>query len=438
MFAQILTLIGISLIAAQAVNLLLIFNLPPPSPDFYRISEVVQVYRGLPPQFAERRSLEVSTAPAPPSPLMEGRNALALKQAMAAALGLSEDRVRITGDRSPFADRRVLRIIRDQLAREGAPHEDLFLVAPFAVSIQQADRQWRVIKPAPVFGLDAWQQRLILWFLVSALAMAPMAWIVARRMARPYQLFSDAAERLGRDPQSAPISLALTGASEIKVAAGAFNDMQQRLQRYVEDRTAMVGAIAHDLRTPLTRLKFRIEGAPDDLKLKMAKDIDQMEQMISAALTFVRDASHASQRTPLELSTLVESLCDEMSETGDMVTLTQRDRVVLNGDAVALRRLFTNLLENAVKFGGSASARVSCQDGFAVVEIDDDGPGIPDEERERVFEPFYRREPSRNRDTGGIGLGLAVVRSVARAHGGDVGLANRAEGGLKASVRLPL
>lgn len=200
----------------------------------------------------------------------------------------------------------------------------------------------------------------------------------------------------------------------------------------------MVGAIAHDLRTPLTRLKFRIESAPEDLRRKMAKDIDEMEQMISAAMTFVRDASHAGARSPLEVSTLVESLCDEMVETGAQVTLTDRERVVLNGDAVALRRLFTNLLENAVKFGGGVEVRVLGQEGFAVIEILDDGPGIPDDERERVFEPFYRREPSRNRDTGGIGLGLAVVRSVARAHGGEVDLENRPEGGLKARVRLPL
>ncbi len=438
MFAQILTLISISLIAAQAVNLFLIFNLPPPSPDFYRIAEVEQVYRGLPPPFAERRPLEVVTALSPPNPPMEGRNAKALRLSIASSLGIPEEKIQITGDRSPFADRRVLRIVRDQLARQGARQEDLFLVAPFAVSVQQPNGQWRVVQPVPVFGLEVWQQRLVLRFVISALAMAPIAWIAARRMARPYQRFSEAAEQLGRDPQSAPISLSLTGATEIKVAAGAFNDMQQRLKRYVEDRTAMVGAIAHDLRTPLTRLKFRIESAPDDLRLKMANDIDEMEQMIAGTLTFVRDASHVGARKPLELSSLIESLCDEMSETGCSITVLHREQVILSGDAVSLRRLFTNLLDNAVKFGGCATTRVFSKDGFAVIEIDDKGPGISEDESERVFEPFYRGEPSRNRETGGIGLGLAVVRSVARAHGGDVELSNRLEGGLSARVRLPL
>jgi signal transduction histidine kinase len=163
-----------------------------------------------------------------------------------------------------------------------------------------------------------------------------------------------------------------------------------------------------------------------------------MEEMISAALTFVRDATRPGERTPLELSSLLESVCDEMAETGADTEVERADKVVLHGDPVALRRLFTNLLENAVKFGGRARARVFQDKDGAVVEIEDDGPGIPEEETERVFEPFYRREPSRSRQTGGIGLGLAVVRSIARGHGGDVALVNRAGGGLTARVQLPL
>jgi signal transduction histidine kinase len=200
----------------------------------------------------------------------------------------------------------------------------------------------------------------------------------------------------------------------------------------------MVGAIAHDLRTPLTRLRFRIEGLPEEQRIKMSADIDQMEAMISAALTFVRDTSQPAQRRRLELSSLLESLCDEMAETGAATEIETGDKVVLEGDPMALRRLFANLLDNAVKFGGRARARVSRVGATAVVEIDDDGPGIPPTDRERVFEPFYRREPSRSRNTGGAGLGLAIVRSIARGHGGDVDLVNRTGGGLTARVQLPL
>jgi signal transduction histidine kinase len=161
--------------------------------------------------------------------------------------------------------------------------------------------------------------------------------------------------------------------------------------------------------------------------------------MISATLAFVRDASRPGERTRLELCSLLESLCDEMAETGRDTDVDARgDKVVIDGDPMALRRLFSNLLDNAVKFGSRARARVYCEASYAVVEIADDGPGIPPAEVERVFEPFYRREPSRSRQTGGIGLGLALVRSIARAHGGDVALTNRSSGGLTARVHLPL
>jgi signal transduction histidine kinase len=218
----------------------------------------------------------------------------------------------------------------------------------------------------------------------------------------------------------------------------AFNEMQDRLRRYVEDRTSMVAAIAHDLRTPLTRLRFRVEAAPEEARAKMNSDIDQMEAMIAATLTFVRDANGDPQRTRLELSSLLESVIDDMAETGADVSVEQTQKVVIDADSLALRRLLTNLLENAVKYGLRARARLSVSDRLAQIDIDDDGPGVPALELNRVFDPFYRREPSRSRQTGGIGLGLSVARSIARAHGGDVTLINRPLGGLTARVTLPI
>ena len=435
LFGRLLILVGASLAAAQLISVILIFALPPPLPDFYRLGELVQALRGSPPTFAERRPLVVRTSKDPPPAPAEGRMTGVIRAELAKDLGVSPDAIVIGGDRSPFSDRRVFRILRDRMAREGG--EEHFLVAPFALGVRQPDGTWKIVRPEG-FGLEPWQQRMVLWFVLSTLAMAPAAYLYARRISRPIQRFAEAADRLGRDPRGAPLALDLKGAAEINVAAHAFNVMQERLRRYVEDRTAMVGAIAHDLRTPLTRLRFRIEGAPDELRAKMAGDLDQMEEMITAALTFVRDATHAGERTPLELSSLIESLCDELAETGVDAQSELGAKVVLHGDPVALRRLFANLIENAVKFGDRVRARVYQDGGFAVVEIADDGPGIPEEDRERVFEPFYRREPSRSRQTGGIGLGLAVVRSVARSHGGDVELANRPQGGLVARVRLPV
>ncbi|MDB5442933.1 MAG: sensor histidine kinase [Phenylobacterium sp.] len=435
LFVQLLTLTGLTLVAAEAISLFLIFNLPPPTPDFYRLSEIQQAFHGASQTFTERRPLELRVVDAPSGVPMDGRIAPTLRAELAKGLGVPAGRVVIAIDRNPFSDRRVLRTLRDRMAREGV-REEHFLIAPFEVAVQRPDGRYNEVRPQPAFGLSPWQQRIALWFVLSALAMAPVSYVFARRLSAPIRLFADAAERLGRDPRAPP--LALKGSAEIGTAVGAFNDMQERLRRYVEDRTAMVGAIAHDLRTPLTRLRFRIESLPDDQRAKISSDIDQMEAMISAALTFVRDAGQPGQRTPLELSSLLESLCDEMSETGAATEVETGEKVILEGDPMALRRLFANLLDNAVKFGGGARARVFRRDANAIVEIDDDGPGIPAQDGERVFEPFYRREPSRNRQTGGAGLGLAIVRSIARGHGGDVALVNRLGGGLTARVQLPL
>lgn len=437
LLVQLLTLTGLTLVAAWAMSTLLLFALPPPAPDFYRLSEIERTYQGSHLVFTERKPLMMTTSKRAPSPELEGRTIPEMRDKIARDIGVAATDVVIAGERGPLSDRRVGRIIRDRAARAGMGGEEHFLIFPFKVGVRQADGTWRVVQTQPVVGLSDWQQRLALWFALSALLMSPVAWLFARRLTKPIKEFAEAAERLGRDPRAAPLE-PVKGPAEIGVAAQAFNDMQERLRRYVEDRTAMVGAIAHDLRTPLTRLRFRIEGLPEDQRAKYAADLDQMEEMITATLAFVRDATKTGERTPLELSSLVESLCDEMAETGAKTEVEAGEKVVLTGDPMALRRLIANLLENAVKFGGRARARVFADAGNAVVEIDDDGPGIPPADAEKVFEPFYRREPSRSRQTGGIGLGLAVVRTIARGHGGDVNLINRTGGGLTARVQLPL
>jgi len=437
LFVQVLMLVGVSLITAQAISVFLLFNLPPPVPDFYRFSEIAEALQGRPGDLIERRDLQYQLADSPPEGQSTADSMMWARDKLAEDLGVAPSAIVIAKTyRLPISDRRVFRIVRDRMEREGGEgQEDRFLVAPFEIAMQRPDGRWAVVRPERGLGLNVWQQRVMLWFLLSALVMAPIAWMFAKRLSQPFRLFAQAAERLGRDPEAAPLTI--RGSAEIAVAAGAFNQMQERLRRYVQDRTAMVGAIAHDLRTPLTRLRFRIENAPEDQRAKMAADIDQMEAMVAATLGFVRDATRPGQRTRLELASLVESVCDEMAETGAAIEVERAEKVVIEGDPVALRRLVTNLLENAVKFGDRARARVVTAERAVIIEIDDEGPGIPEAEIERVFEPFYRREPSRSRSTGGIGLGLAVVRSIARSHGGDVTMVNRPGGGLTARVNLP-
>ena len=305
----------------------------------------------------------------------------------------------------------------------------------FVAAARQPDGTWEIVRPQPEPFPNAWHQRLILWFLGCIVVMAPAAYLFARRVTAPIADFAEAADRLGRDPK-APL-IELRGPAELGSAVRAFNDMQVRLKRYVEDRTAMVGAISHDLRTPLTRIRFKMEGASGALRASVIGDVEQMEAMITAVLEFIRDASEPRHRERLDLLSLLECAVDDAALVGLKASLEEGEPAIVNADALGLRRLFDNLIDNAVKYGGCARVSLAQEDGEAVVRIADDGPGLSDADLERVFQPFYRTEPSRNRDSGGIGLGLSVARSVARAHGGDVVL-QRGEHGLVAVVRLPL
>ncbi len=445
----------LSLIAAQVVNVGIVFLIPPPPPEYYSVNEVAAVLKanGQAVRVGNGHTL-VATSEAEPVHVehdiyapREGR----LAENLASVLGVATGDVRVAlftryrglthpappllpaapfvgGGLRPRHAVRPLDVYSSPL--------EFYLVAPFEAAVRQPGGRWTALKVIESGPLASWQQRILLWFGVSALCLMPVAFIFARKFARPLTEFAAAAERLGRDPTAQPVQIA--GPAEVTVASAAFNQMQDRLRRYVEDRTSMVGAIAHDLRTPLTRLRFRIEAAPEPLRAKMASEIDQMDAMIAATLAFVRGAAEQHERRRLELVSLVESVADEMAETGLDVATEGCDPVVIEGDPIGLRRLVTNLLDNAVKFGGGATARVYQKDGAAIVEVDDDGPGVSDADRERVFEPFYRGEPSRSRSTGGAGLGLAVVRSIARGHGGDAFLENRPEGGLRARAILPL
>ena len=465
LFVQALELLIVTLVAAQLISIAVIFTLPPPPPEFYRSSEIVKALKtGQSVQPRDGRLLVVKREGSIRSGGPDTPRRADFKAGSGKALGVPANRVELQIDNGPrFFVRRTPVTppkpdapppstnaqpgSREPFAREGAApggggnarnaqaRDEPLIFGDFKVGVRQSDGHWLVVEPKPTLRFDSWQQRILLILLLSVIAVTPLAWLFARRLAQPITAFADAAERLGKDPRTPPLTI--TGSGEVVAAANAFNMMQERLRRYVEDRTAMVGAIAHDLRTPLTRLKFRIEAVPDDVRPKLAADIDQMEAMIAATLGFVRDTNRPAERTKLELSSLLESVMDEAAETGGDTTVERAEKTIIEGDPVALKRLVSNLVENALKYGGRARGRAFSEDGMAIIEIDDDGPGVPPADLERVFEPFYRGEPSRNRETGGMGLGLAVVRSLARAHGGDVTLANRLGGGLRATVKLP-
>jgi signal transduction histidine kinase len=434
LFAQVFALVLAAVVGAEAINLWIVFNLPQPPPIFYSEADVMRAVRGQPP-VRNNPPLIIRSEPQIQVPPQARFGFVRFRTLLSQDLGLNLDDVLVINEGGP-PDRRGYRIVRDRIPEQGQPREESFLIAPFRVAAHMKNGHWLTMQPGVRKGLAFWQIRVLLWFAVSAVVLIPVAYLFSRSLAKPMTQFVAAAERFGRDPRAPPMEV--KGSSEIVKAAAAFNEMQDRLRRYVDDRTSMVAAIAHDLRTPLTRLRFRIEAAPEEAQAKMTADIDQMEAMIAATLTFVRDAQADPLRTRLELSSLLESIVDDMAETGADVAVDKAEKVVIDADSLALRRLLTNLLENAVKYGTRARCSLSVHDRLAEIDIEDDGPGVPAPELNRVFDPFYRREPSRNRQTGGIGLGLSVARSIARAHGGDVALQNRPQGGLRAKVTLPL
>jgi signal transduction histidine kinase len=323
-----------------------------------------------------------------------------------------------------------------------SPARGLFGLAPapfvegdFVAALQMPDGRWSVVQPAPEPFPNSWQRRVLLWFVISLSLVAPVGWLFARRLVKPIDRFARAAEQLGRDPSVAIGPL--DGPAEIGRAAHAFNLMQGRLRAFVDDRTAMVGAISHDLRTPLTRMRFRIEDVPDDVRDGLLEEVDEMEAMIAQVIDYIRDASTPGARERLDLATLVREAVEDARLVGGHVVFEHSDPVPVEIDVLGVRRVLDNLLENAIKYGDRARIRLRTESGSAIAEIYDEGPGLPDDEIERAFEPFYRSEAARASEKSGSGLGLAVCRSIARAHGGDVRLLQSGEGFL-AEMRMPL
>lgn len=253
---------------------------------------------------------------------------------------------------------------------------------------------------------------------------------------RPLKRLTDAAARLGRGETVEPVPE--QGPIDVRETIRAFNDMQARLDRFVGDRTRMLAAVSHDLRTPITSLRLRAEMIDDaETRDKMIQTLDEMKAMTETTLAFAREDATKEETRPTDIGALVGSIADDLGDLGREVEFDAGTRVVVRCRPTSLARSLRNLIENATTYGARARIRISETEQTVQVHIDDDGPGIPEADRERVFQPFVRLETSRNRDTGGIGLGMAIARDIVRGHGGDILLANRAEGGLSVTVTLP-
>lgn len=261
--------------------------------------------------------------------------------------------------------------------------------------------------------------------------------VVVRGLTKPLRDLSAAADRVGRE--AGAVQVAEEGPVEVRQAARAFNAMQERIRQLLEDRTQALAAVSHDLRTPITRLRL-YAGFLDDTEARDRIDanLDEMAAMIETTLDYLREGRETEEPRPTDLVAVLRTVCDAAADAGGDVAYAGAETLVLPLRRVAMRRALTNLVGNAVAYGGAARLTLSRVPGQVVIEIADDGPGIPETQLEEVFEPFRRLEASRNRATGGVGLGLTIARRAIKVEGGTLRLLNRAEGGLSALISLPV
>ncbi|HEX8448943.1 MAG TPA: HAMP domain-containing sensor histidine kinase [Allosphingosinicella sp.] len=438
-----------TLALVQAISFGVVLATPTPAAPMMSVAEVAALIRD--PGAAESKRLMRKSDDEPPS----GERAALIEATLARTLALPPDDVRATWlDESaapaPEPPPQVM-LKRSRpigsvtvLVPPGAfalsPDDaNAFVTAArfsaFIAAVRQPDGQWVVVQPREGFW-TGWRLRLLAAFAISAALLAPLAWFVSRRLTRPLRRLAEQAHSLDLAGAAAPVS---SGPSEVRAAAAAIEDMQARLAAQAADRTRMLAAMAHDLRTPLTGLRVRAEEAPPAVRTRMIDDIARMEAMIAEVLAYARHGTRSSDMEPLDMDELARSVIEDASERGHRFALTSSGEggALVRGDLNALRRALTNLVDNAIAYAGGGRLRVVVEEDEVLIVVEDSGPGIAPAERSRLTQPFERGEASRNRSTGGAGLGLSVVRDIARQHGGELTLTDRSGGGLVASIRLP-
>lgn len=431
--ARIFTLVVLSVTAAAAILFAITFQGPPPRMAPLAIEDLAEALHGRPLQRRTIRSgpgaerfgqdrepssdvLGYSVRSAAPDPRSDEHADPTRAHALARTLGVpANDVVAFTSEQPPGMG--------------------LNTVNGLTVG-WRASNGWHIVQTAPPPVFSRWHLVTLAAMLATLVLLSAIAWLIARAISRPIAQLAAAADRA---QGGAPLpAVAANGPAEVMVLARAIASMHARLLRHAEQRTAMLGAIAHDLGTPLARLAFRVEELPDAARDRAAADLDEMRAMIADTLAFARDDVGGHDHSRIDLGSLLDSLAEDMRVGAVEITLLSGPRVVVRGDPHSLRRLFANLVGNAIRYGERALLSWGVADGHVTVVVDDDGPGIDPAQVDRLFEPFVRGDPSRNRATGGTGLGLAIVRSVAGRHGGTATLENRATGGARASVVLPI
>ena len=303
------------------------------------------------------------------------------------------------------------------------------------VSVPLKGGRWLNVAVTPRGGGPHASPLLVQFATMAAISAIGIV-LVLSRLTQPLKELAQAAAALGRGESTA--KLEEKGPREVLDTIRAFNDMQERLSRFVLDRTKMLAALGHDLRTPITTLRLRAEFIEDEeVRQKILQTLDEMFEMAEATLSFAREEAAQEKTRLVDVGALVSTVCADLSDTGFPVECADTGSFTIRCRPSGLKRAFRNIVENALAYGRRARVFVEHKRGDVAVVIDDDGPGIPARDMERVFSPFVRLENSRNMDTGGVGLGLAIARSIVRNHGGDITLRNRPQGGLRVTITLP-
>ena len=437
LFGQVLGLVVAAAVLAQVAGALVLYFLPGGHEPFTLAdaAKVVRTQRSIERNGFALRAETRGTAPErwdeDDSRERRFRTALAAMLDVSPADVLVEDRIPIPGGAWLIrAARRPLTTPPEPVAP--SPDHARLAVGDLAAAVRMADGRWIVITPD-----DGWPgpgSILLLWLAFNGLFIVPLAWLFTRRLVRPIREFAATADRAGRGDAAAAFTG--SGPREVRAAAEALSEMQRKIRDALDERTKLLGAIAHDLRTPLARIRFRAEHAPAEHRDKITADIERMDAMIEGVLAFVRGEAVAD-RHRLDFTALVRSVVDDWTDAGADAAVLEAPSLLVEGDAVALRRMVSNLVDNAAKYAGNVCCHLERDGADILLSVEDAGPGIDPSAFRKALTPFERGDATRDPATGGVGLGLPIARGIARSHGGELTLGRSDAGGLRVLVRLP-
>jgi signal transduction histidine kinase len=442
LLGQMLLLIGAALLVAQAVNFAFILN----------EQQKLSLARSEGPaigRFTQAAALIAGTAPENRSLLLAAHRAgPAVAYRLVPRSAIESERI----ERNPDIEERLQASLREarvpvRAVRGASPMGVASLHGPAGHGHHEARRilllaaqldngSWLDARfDAP--RADRWLiHRLLVATTILFLLVFGAAWWIARRLARPLRDLTRAAEGFRGHAPAEPVIP--SGPSDLRRAVEAFNAMNRRTLALLDEKDRMLGAIGHDLRTPLASLRIRAENmGPEEERERLAATVEEMAATLEDILTLARTGRAREPVRPVDLAALADAVVEEYRELGRAAEFRPSPRAVLAVQPNLLRRALRNLIDNAVSYGGGAVVTVEDRADGIELRVEDEGPGIPDERLEDVLDPFRRLETSRNRESGGAGLGLAIANAVAQAHGGALKLTNRAEGGLRASLILP-